>query len=99
VYIKRQGEKLECPAVRTTINIDHVKLGEGKKAVLYFKSESLGRYNFVIFGFLDIQSRRGITRRASFAVAQQKVPQGASPTFKPRTSLAASGRASNLAAQ
>ncbi len=46
VYIQRQGEKLECPAVRTTINIDHVKLWEGKKAVLYFKSESLRRYNF-----------------------------------------------------
>jgi hypothetical protein len=43
VYIKRQGEKLECPAVRTTINIDHVKLVEGKKAAraLYFNSKSL----------------------------------------------------------
>ncbi len=88
MYIKRQGEKLECPAVRTTINIDHVKLGEGKKAVLYFKSESLGRYNFVIFRFSDIQTRRVpigkcISRRASFAVAQQKVPKGASSVADP----------------
>ncbi len=75
---------------------------EGSQSTI--NSESFRDGYFFIFRFLDIQSMRVsigkcITRRTSFAVAQQKAPKGASPTFKPRTSLAASGRASNFAAQ